>query len=727
MSKSISLLNKLAISVIATLLILAWAQHDVEPAYAQPANDDFANTVLISSLPFTTTQTTTGATVEAGEPLPCGAKGSTVWFSFTPAADAQIIVDTVGSPYDTVLAAYTGSAVNALTTVACNDDFLGLQSQIIFSATAGVTYHIQAGGYIGLTGSLTLNVDSVLPPVNDDFSNAVLIPGLPFTTTQSTIGATVEAGEPLPCGLKGSTVWFSVTPPADSQIIVDTAGSLYDTVVAAYTGSAVNALTTVACNDNGGPGLTSRIDFAATAGTTYQIQGGGFAGDAGSLTLNVNAVPPPAPIPPGKGPFLGTDASGDHLLSINTVTGVGTIVGGKFVGAVPSLAVDRATGVIYAGGGGGNPSIYTVDKATGLATLLGDSGLGLAAIGGLDVDSAGTLYAAVNIAGAGGTGSDHLATISKITGAATIIGPFGTCTGVTVPSSGGGACTIEGIEGIAFDASGTLWGAHSARGAAGAAGLYTINPTTGAATFVAPIDDGSGAPSGGVVSLQFDCNGTLYGGSARAISPANDGGFLGTINTGSGLWTFFGTVSATGGSSLGALAFQDPCAAEGQININVVDKLSGGKLEGTCWRISYGPAKISHDVVGDDSGGVKPDCGEPSNLKLFDKDPSPGNLRITITSAQRVQFGDIWHAQMSFEPNGNLDTFNYECDLSLGKCEIGPVAVGGLVVDLDQGPLLAAQSSGPDTGRLAGAIASIAALAVTLTGAAWFARRRWVN
>ena len=168
-----------------------------------------------------------------------------------------------------------------------------------------------------------------------------------------------------------------------------------------------------------------------------------------------------------------------------------------------------------------------------------------------------------------------------------------------------------------------------------------------------------------------------------------------------------------------------------QININVVDKRSGAKLEGTCWRISYGPAKVVHDVVGDDSGGVKPDCGEPSNLKLFDKDPSPGNVRITITSDQRVQFGDIWHAQMSFEPNGNLDTFNYECDLALGKCEIGPVAVGGLAVDLDgdlgELPAETAQSSGSNAGVLGGTIAGISAAIVAFGGAAWYARRRWVN
>ena len=177
--------------------------------------------------------------------------------------------------------------------------------------------------------------------------------------------------------------------------------------------------------------------------------------------------------------------------------------------------------------------------------------------------------------------------------------------------------------------------------------------------------------------------------------------------------------------------FIDTTPPDEQININVVDKLSGAKLEGTCWRISYGPAKIQHDVVGDDTGGVKPDCGEPSNLKLFDKDPSAGNLRITITSDQRVQFGSIWHAQMSFEPKGNLDTFNYTCNLSVAKCEIGPVAVGGIAVDLDGDlgdlPVETAGSSGSNTGLIAGIVAAIAAGTVTLGGAAWYARRRWAR
>jgi hypothetical protein len=262
-----------------------------------------------------------------------------------------------------------------------------------------------------------------------------------------------------------------------------------------------------------------------------------------SAVLSTLVVVSPAQAAPGTGTLFGTDAIGGNLITINPATGAGTVVGNMGAGiAVPALAVDPTTGTMYAGQGGGTPNIYTVNPATGAATLVGDTGLGLAAVGGLDFRSDGTLFAAVNIVGDGGTGSDHLATINKATGAATVIGPFG---------------AVEGIEGIAFDSSGTLWGSRSARGAAGAPGLYRIDPATGTATFVAPIVDSSGTPpSGGVVSLQFACDGTLYGGTATGTF-ALDGGRLVTINPATGLFAFVGSVSATGGMSLGALAFQD--------------------------------------------------------------------------------------------------------------------------------------------------------------------------
>lgn len=261
---------------------------------------------------------------------------------------------------------------------------------------------------------------------------------------------------------------------------------------------------------------------------------------------------------PGTGTLYGTDAFNGNLITINPATGSASVVGPLVAGPIPSLAVDPLTGTIYAGGGGGIPDIFTVNPATGEATLVGDTGLGVAAVEGLDFNATGTLYASVNIVGGAGTGADHLAIINKTTGVATIVGPFGSCTGVTIPSTAGGSCTIEGMAGIAFDAAGNLWGSHRTV-AAGAPGLYRINVATGAATFVAPFLDGSGgSPSGGVVSLQFACNGTLYGGTAFPVEPATDGGNLITINPATGAFTTIG--KAVQDASLGAVAFQTACA-----------------------------------------------------------------------------------------------------------------------------------------------------------------------
>jgi hypothetical protein len=252
---------------------------------------------------------------------------------------------------------------------------------------------------------------------------------------------------------------------------------------------------------------------------------------------------------PGMGLLFGTDGNGGNLVIIDLASGVGIFVGPMRIGPAPALAADPGTGIMYAGGGGGLPNLYRVDPSSGATTLVGNTGLGFAAIGGMDFSSDGTLYAAVNIIGDGGTGSDHLAIINAVTGAARVIGPFGIC--------GPANCTLEGMEGIAFDQFGTLWGALSERGAAGAPGLYIIDPVTGAATFVTSILNASGRPpSGGIVSLQFACDGTLYGGTARALSPTIDGGGrLVTINPGTGLFEYVGKETATAPMSLAALAF----------------------------------------------------------------------------------------------------------------------------------------------------------------------------
>jgi len=146
------------------------------PPPPPPANNDtFANRIAIT--PPTTaggTRTVTGSNVgytkQSGEPNHYGLTGATTsaWWRYTPASSGTVTITTQGSSFDTVLAVYRGSAVNALTEVASNDDYSGLQSRVSFAATAGTQYQIAVAGYGGASGSIQLNVTggggSTTPP-----------------------------------------------------------------------------------------------------------------------------------------------------------------------------------------------------------------------------------------------------------------------------------------------------------------------------------------------------------------------------------------------------------------------------------------------------------------------------------------------------------------------------------------------------------------------------------
>lgn len=272
----------------------------------------------------------------------------------------------------------------------------------------------------------------------------------------------------------------------------------------------------------------------------------------------VNAVP-------GQGTLYGT--SPDQLIIVNTNNGTGSVVGpnSAMIG-FPGLAIDTSSETSYAGCGGGCQQIYNFNLNNGMATLLGSTN-GIDVVSGMDFNSEGVLYGTLNAVGDGGTGGDHLGIVNTNTGEVTVIGPFGSC--------GSESCTIDGIEAIAFDAGGVLWGSlRFSPVGSGTPGLYTINPNTGEATFVAPIVDSEAQPiqRGGVVSLQFACDGTLYGGTAP--DGESPGGFLVTINSQTGVYSFVGAVSATSGASLGGLAFDTDCSGGPPETVVIVPTLT---------------------------------------------------------------------------------------------------------------------------------------------------------
>jgi hypothetical protein len=281
---------------------------------------------------------------------------------------------------------------------------------------------------------------------------------------------------------------------------------------------------------------------------------------------------------PGKGRLFGTDGDGERLLLVSPQNGRSLPVGTLGFPA-PSLAFDAPPGDatldnLYAGRGGGFPYLYRVDPDTAAASYLRTTaGYALEALDFHARDATtdaysfpatapdgspapATLYAALDLLGGAGSGADHLAILSPFFPATTVVGPFGHCAG--------SGCTIEGMEALAFDPSGQLWGAVSAHGTAGAPGLYRIDRETGDATFVAALDNvgdvgPAGPPTGGLASLHFTCDGTLVGGTAASLVGRRDGGRLVVIDPATGGFVYAGRSPAVEEGSLAGLAFQSPC------------------------------------------------------------------------------------------------------------------------------------------------------------------------
>src|SRR3954453_22429500 len=157
---------------------------------------------------------------------------------------------------------------------------------------------------------LLASASGATPPSNDSFSAASVL--LPATGSRNgtNVDATKEAGEPSHAGnIGGGSAWYKWVAPATGTATFDTVGSGLDSLLAVYTGSSVDALTPIASNDDFlGWKWTSKLGFAAIAGTTYYVavdgyNGGGVDGPArGSFALNWDLQPTSTPNQPND-PF----------------------------------------------------------------------------------------------------------------------------------------------------------------------------------------------------------------------------------------------------------------------------------------------------------------------------------------------------------------------------------------------------------------------------------------
>ena len=163
-------------------------------------------------------------------------------------------------------------------------------------------------GAIALAAYLLLLAPAALaaPPGNDDFEDAsALSAGVPVAATGTNVEATREEGEPFLLFGAGHSIWYEWEATGTDFVTVGTCGSAFEAEVGIYTGSAVNALSKIADNSDGGPGCASngrQATFKAVNGTTYKIgvDGNGFylpewpkPVTEGAVALQVDATPTP--------------------------------------------------------------------------------------------------------------------------------------------------------------------------------------------------------------------------------------------------------------------------------------------------------------------------------------------------------------------------------------------------------------------------------------------------
>lgn len=270
---------------LALLMGLAFALPTAPAALAAPpANDYFADATLIdlTGPSFADVVDITEATLEDGEPLPCGMAKS-VWYRLDPTLDATLRVNLDGSDFsDTVLTIWQGTE-SGLDYVSCGS----WGPTITFFAPAGQTYYIQAGRWSGGGAEgLHVNVTQVLPPPNDNFASAAAVTSLPHSDTLDMTAATEEPGEPRPSCYYGGlqkTIWYSYTAAANGAVTYRTDAA---SATAAYTGPALYDLQELGCGYWGYPST-----IAVQAGMTYYFQAS--SNEGGTVTFYLEEAPPP--------------------------------------------------------------------------------------------------------------------------------------------------------------------------------------------------------------------------------------------------------------------------------------------------------------------------------------------------------------------------------------------------------------------------------------------------
>ena len=370
-----------------------------------------------------------------------------MWYSWTAASAGTLVVQTcsaAGTTFDTVLGAFTGGAVNALTQIAANDDTTGCAvsvnanygSRVTLQVAQGTTYRIQVDGYGSATGTFLLQYTFTPAAITINVTDASATEGggtAAFTVrlaTQpsATTTVTIAADPSGQCTFAPATLTFTTANFATVQTV--TATAVNDVVPEGTHTCSPGSITASGSNYSTVTGTPPTLtvvdnDQGLLVNTTVPTATEGGANGAFTVRLstlptgNVTVTIAADPATPDQCTFAPTP--------LTFTTGNWNVAQTVTVTAVNDLIVEGAhscvTGIISAAGGGyagvtGIAPTFTItDNDTASITLVKTAGV-----------------ASVNMPGQ--TINYTILITNTGTGAATSITVSDTLTSVTCPTSG---------------------------------------------------------------------------------------------------------------------------------------------------------------------------------------------------------------------------------------------------------------------------------------------------
>ena len=240
-------------------------------------------TSVSAGVPGTQIFSSVGSSTESSEPFHGGAiGGASRWFYLKPTTNGVMVIDTVGSDFDTVLSVYTGSSLFSLTLLVSDNNGApdGVRSRVSFTAVKNTSYYVAVDGVLGASGIVSLNyLLGNAPTITLAPTNQTVRTGTNVTMTAAATGTPAPAfqwrrnGVDVPGATSSSLALVNVT--------TNLSGS--------YTLVANNGIGSVS-STAGVLTVTPRVQFGGGLGGGPTVSGGSFninvsGGGIGSIVV----------------------------------------------------------------------------------------------------------------------------------------------------------------------------------------------------------------------------------------------------------------------------------------------------------------------------------------------------------------------------------------------------------------------------------------------------------